>query len=649
MSRRRATSARLPAILLPALLIATFVGAPAGGARAGDDAGGRSLFATGAGNRALALGSAYAALADDASGSLWNPGGLGWVTRRELQASHTDLVGLGFGEQFAGLVVPNWRWGAAAVTFRRFGAGGIDRRDERNLRLGDEIEDSETELGLAYGHRLGAATGVGAAVKLRWQSLAGYSDAGIGLDVGLLIRPVPAWRGIGPASDLTVGLALRNLAEPALRLDQETVRDPFGARLGAALTRRLGGEGRLVLTADVERTRDMDARLQAGCELQPLALLALRAGLDHGSLTAGAAVRWNGLAVDYVFADTPLEPIHRIGISLMFGPTVAESREAALGAREAALQARLAAAFDARRLARADSLAARAQGALAAGRPDEAREILGLLRVLEPDDPRLAPAEVAALRAQAGRLMEAGDHAAAALALGRAAELVPGDAELAGELARCRAEGDRLAARSLELRGLFSRALDAFAADSLQAARERFARVVAAAPDDREAADMLRRTETAIAARTAATLAEARRSVETPRPAVGGTAPTAAAPAPRPATPPAPAPLSAQRRREIEDLYRRGLAALDAGRPREAVAYWELVWSADPAHARAAEALKREHLTLGMEAFAAGRLDEAATHWQRVLQIDPGDRRAAGYLERAREQQAGIRRILGGS
>jgi tetratricopeptide (TPR) repeat protein len=101
--------------------------------------------------------------------------------------------------------------------------------------------------------------------------------------------------------------------------------------------------------------------------------------------------------------------------------------------------------------------------------------------------------------------------------------------------------------------------------------------------------------------------------------------------------------------REAEDLYRRGLAAVRAQRSDDAIRYWELVWSSRPDYREVATCLKREYLTRGMEAFAAGRVDDATSEWQRVLRVDPDDARARGYLERARQQRARSREILGGT
>src|SRR5439155_3755922 len=83
--------------------------------------------------------------------------------------------------------------------------------------------------------------------------------------------------------------------------------------------------------------------------------------------------------------------------------------------------------------------------------------------------------------------------------------------------------------------------------------------------------------------------------------------------------------------REVEELYRRGLAASRAQRADDALRYWELVWSARPDYREVAGYLKREYLTRGMEAFAAGRLDDAMELWERVLRVDPADERARGY------------------
>jgi tetratricopeptide (TPR) repeat protein len=646
-----------------------------------DDGGGRSVFAYGAGNRALALGGAYVAVADDASAAVWNPGGLGWVERREFQASHTNLIGLGFSEQYASFVLPSWRWGVAALTFRRFGVDGIEQRDGRNVLLDDDLSDQETELVLAYGRKLGEAWSVGGAVKMQRQSLAGYAGAGYGLDLGLLCQPLKAFGGTGEgAESLTLGLAVRNAVEPGIRLDEESVPDPIALRAGLAYGHPLGG-GAVLAALDLEKTTDMNARLHAGLELRFLSYLALRGGSNDGMLAAGSGIRWRDVTLDYMYEDNPLGAVHRFGVAFAFGPTTAESRTADLAAEEAAIQDRLQHVFEARSRERVENLFADAAAARRAGRWDEALEMLGTVKVLDPTFEGIAPLEATCLRQKGLELSEQGDFSGAEVALGRALTLAPDDSLASRGLARVRAESDRRAARSAELRDLFDKALDAFATDDLLTARAGFSRVLEKDPQDPEAAAMLQRTEEAIRHRAlnfveqarilmqagqlaaadsiltrarvldgatpglteaANLLASARRAAERkPTPSATSVQQAAA-----PATPMRPV-LSPEKQREIEDLYRRGLAAREKGQVDEALRYWEFVWSADPEYQNVAAYLKREYLTRGMESFASGQLQAAMADWEKALRIDPEDQRTIGYLERAREQQAKIQKILG--
>ena len=121
-----ATRRALAFALVPALLATLF--AMTGPLYAAEDAGIRSVFAHGAGNRALAMGSAFGAIADDPSAPIWNPGGLGWLERPSFYATHTDLIGMGFGEQFGSIVLPSWRLGVFSLTVRHFGVDGIEGR-----------------------------------------------------------------------------------------------------------------------------------------------------------------------------------------------------------------------------------------------------------------------------------------------------------------------------------------------------------------------------------------------------------------------------------------------------------------------------------------------------------------------------------------
>ncbi len=689
----------------PAALAILLLIAAAGPAAAGDDGGVRSVFATGAGNRALAMGGAFAAVADDASAPLYNPAGLGLIARKELQASQTTLFGLGFEEQYAAFALPSWRWGNAGLTWRRFAVDGIEPRDARGFPGAGSLENSETELGLGYGRRLADGhLAIGGLVKLQHHALAGLSATGVGLDLGLWARPLAlAGAGGGAAGRLAVGLAVRNALEPELQLDQDPVPDPTGLRAGVAWQAVASPGWRLVLAADLEKTRGMDQRLHLGAECRVLDVLALRVGHAEERLTAGAGLSWRGLGVDYQYEDHPLDAVHRFGLGLRFGPTVAESQAAALAAAESALQERLEAAFAQRNRDRERELVGAVARALDGEQWQRALTLAGTLAVLAPGREDLP---VLTARAWSGlaREQEARDElTAAAVSWRRALAAAPDHAAARAGLDRVQAASDQRTARSREIRARFAAALDAFAREDLLTARDGFATVLELAPGDADAATMLARTEDAMTRRAAAladaavSLAQAGRFAaarenltrarrldagapgvaaavtevdrlreaaalarlqESSRPAsppqadaTAQAGPAGDAPAgdhPVAAAPAAAAPLSDERRRELDRLYRRGLAAMEAGHRTEAVRYWELVWTADPGHARVRDYLTQEYLARGMEAYAGGALRQAVAAWEQALNVDPDDARARGYLERARQQLARMEKINAG-
>ena len=657
--------------VLAALLLACFA---TGEAYAQDDGGGRSILADGAGNRALSLGGAYAGVADDASAVIWNPGGLGLVQRREFQATHTDLMGMGFNEQYASFVLPDWRWGVASLTFRRFGVGGIEGRDDRNLVTDTDLTDTETELILGYGREFGAVWSLGGALKMRKQSLAGFSDSGLGVDLGLMVRPLAAFGATGRhARDLSLGLAVRNAVEPDLRLNEEPVRDPTGVRVGGAYRWHFGREGEVLLAMDVEKTRDMNAHFHGGLEVTVVRPLALRVGTNDGRFVAGAGLYWHQTGIDYQFEDHPTGYFHRFGIALKFGKTRDESRRLSLAREEEELQQRLATAFAGQQHQRKVELLAKAQIALQDEDVAEAFNHLAMIQVIDPDAAELPVLEAEILLLQATEQAAAGDHAAAMVSLSRADGLNPDDPRAAAMLERFRAASDLETRRTAEIRELLDGALEAFAAGDVETARDGFQQVLGLAPDDKEAQAMLAATELAIASRVEGHLAQVRILTNAKQfdrahgelaaargldPEASGlaaaagylsdrkareltTAPSATAPAVASA---AGAPgLTAQQQREMDDLYRRGLDAMAADQHAQATHFWELVWSMDPDYENVTENLAQNYLARGMESFVAGDLPEAVTKWEAAVRVDPTDPKALGYLQRAREQTERMR------
>ena len=352
---------------------------------AADDGGTRSVFAAGAGNRALGMGGAFAGVADDPSAMVWNAGGLGRLERLELQATHAEYGDVGSREDYLSFAIPDWRWGTLGLSMHYYGIDGVESRDGGNLLLGN-LSDSEIEVALGFGRPISSALSIGAAVKLQRQSLAGFSGSGLGADLGVLGRAPTSLRSRAAWADrLTWGLSLRNAIQPAIRLDRESVRDPSVVRAGLAYEQPTFGGRPAVVALDLEKSPGVGTRLHAGIDVRIHPLLGIRAGMSAGRLTAGMGVAWRDFRVEYAFADGDLSSIHRVGISRVLGRTVAQRREAALKARDAAIQASLDEAFQKRQTEQLEDLFARVRSAQAEGNHERALELLGTIAILDPN------------------------------------------------------------------------------------------------------------------------------------------------------------------------------------------------------------------------------------------------------------------------
>ena len=660
----------LPALALLALLLGAHFVAPATAVHAAEDGGTVSVFSQGSNSRALAQGGAVLTRFDDPSAWMWNPAGIGLVTRMSLQLEQASPTVFDYRESSGGFVLPSWRFGAFAMGYRQFGVDGIDSRDSRNAVIATELSDRQSEFSLGYGHAFAGRGSVGAVLRARRHELAGRSANAFAADVGVLFLPGTM---LAPdrdwARDLSIALVSHNLLQPSIRLDLEDVADPRATRFGVGYTLNMRGGRPARIEVDLDATEGRSARLRTGIEFSAHRMLDLRFGTVGGSFTSGTGLHLRHLELDYAFEAGPANSAHRVGLGMRFGQSVDDSRASEERKRDEELDARLAKAFEARRASRLEELLQEARNAHANENPAAALEALGTARALEPNDPRIPVLEAAYLLEQATHTEKAGDLDQAIVLYTRSAELAMADSVAAKGADRCRALSAQNAARSETLQNRYASALRFFASGDLMAARRELALVVAARPDDAEAQRMLATVDRSIDVAVDQALAQASRLLrvnaydesqhwldearalqpDSPRISAANAAlararqlaradalpkPAAAVSARRPRE------LSASERAEVEKLWRQGQAAMQAGRADEAVRYWELVRSKDTAHARAGAALKREYLNRGMDSFAAGRLPEAIAQWESALRIDPSDDRARAYLARAQEHLA---------
>lgn len=283
------------------------------------DAGGtESPFALGMGARALGLGKAYTAVADDATALYWNPAGLAHVRQMELAACHVFL-NEGTTYDVLGYVHPVYGFGTLGLAGMNIQTGGIERRDDHDYLLGTFGYRQSQGL-LSLGRELFPGLGAGFSLKAEQMVLDTYQGTGVGLDLGFLYNP---------AGVLSFGLVLQNILPPEFRF-VEPVSLPMDVRLGGAFRCSLDGEGnhRLLASAEVEKGASNLLLLHGGLEYALYRTLALRAGWDRDRISGGAGVVFMGIGLDYALTYQETSGyLHIASLNWRFGLPVDEAEQ----------------------------------------------------------------------------------------------------------------------------------------------------------------------------------------------------------------------------------------------------------------------------------------------------------------------------------
>jgi len=312
----------------------------------------------GGGARALAMGGAFTAVADDPSAAFWNPAGLVGTEGRNLLLMHSERFGDLIDRDYMAYAQPvDWSLlggedGALAISVIRLGiddipltdhlfgdldVNGDDIVDEDELQglftLQDQIRfvsDSELAMFVSYAERKGDWK-VGGSLKFIRQSVGDDSSLGIGVDLGLL-RP-GVWR------NLDFGLKLQDATTTYLswstgknEVIAPTVIPAFAYRIplpawSARITLATSAETRFENRQDADQyhTGAISTNIHFGGELALQEKVFLRGGFDSGwaldDITMGAGFRLAMLTIDYAYAGDVLnidEETHRVSITAHF-------------------------------------------------------------------------------------------------------------------------------------------------------------------------------------------------------------------------------------------------------------------------------------------------------------------------------------------
>jgi tetratricopeptide (TPR) repeat protein len=291
-------------------------------------AGTRSLFDLGFGARAMGMGNAFTALADDPTAVYWNPAGLDYIYQQSVTLFHASLY-YGTSYDFLGYAYPTLDLGTFAVGIARFGTGGVQQTGND---IGQEFIGTfsyEVYQGyFSYGIKLPWNVAGGISIKVQrsaWSGLVGYGrtvGVGVGMDLGFLYRPAFS---LSPyLRDWSFGINFENLFPPQIQEGGETDILPRVFRFGIMRKIPFFGEGNsLNVLLDLDKSTDTDLAVNFGTEYSFMDMGRVRLGYGYSGIAFGAGVQYKMFQVDYAYgnpsSDGLLDPIHRVSLTVNFG------------------------------------------------------------------------------------------------------------------------------------------------------------------------------------------------------------------------------------------------------------------------------------------------------------------------------------------
>lgn len=247
------------------------------------------------GARALGMGGAFVAVADDATSLYWNPAGMARLSRYEVVLVHSDWIAdLSF--DFVGIVFPLKGAGALGVQTTMLSMGEME---VTNVKYQDGtglfFDASDLAMGISYALALTDRFAIGFTGKYIQQKIWHESAEGFALDIGTLYTT--------PFHDMRIAMAISNFGtdmqmqgkdmlvfydpdpnkggnndEIMAELRTEKWPLPLSLRVGAAMELIDQRDHVLTVAISAQHPNDNTESVNLGAEYWHKKLLALRAG-----------------------------------------------------------------------------------------------------------------------------------------------------------------------------------------------------------------------------------------------------------------------------------------------------------------------------------------------------------------------------------
>jgi hypothetical protein len=281
----------------------------------------------GVGGRALAMGEAYTAIANDASAIFWNPAGIGNIKNGDVFAGYSkwpadiNLYSFAAAKRYE---LPYFGTSSLGLAGTLLNTGLMNRTTEfdQDGEVSGTFPYEDYWFGLSYAKYLTDRFCFGATVKYVHEQIDDFKVNSWAVDIGSYYET--------GFKTIRIGLAILNFG-PDVHFkvpNAKAVPLPLTFRGGIAMDVLQNDISKATLVAELAHPPDNNERYQFGGEYWLKEMIAIRAGyklnMDEGGFTAGAGFKWPftssaSFSVDYAYNDWGrLKAVHRVSTSLSF-------------------------------------------------------------------------------------------------------------------------------------------------------------------------------------------------------------------------------------------------------------------------------------------------------------------------------------------
>ena len=302
----------------------------------------------GVGARAMAMGGAYGAVANDASALYWNPAGIAWVNSVQCELMHNKWL-VDTYHDFVGVVmpVPSLR-SSFGLSYCSLGYGEEQVRTvERPEGTGETFTGRDVAVALSYGIAFTDRFSFGISGKYISQRIWSETGSAMAVDIGVFYNTMLKGLRIGACvSNFGTkiemrGRHIRTIVDPdegVENYDRVPVNYKTGQfslpllfRVGISYERQLGQFGQVLLATDVNHPSFATESINLGMEYGFANMFYLRAGYENlferdniNGLTLGGGLEYYrrgrmGFRIDYAWADWGVfDNAQRFSLGLIF-------------------------------------------------------------------------------------------------------------------------------------------------------------------------------------------------------------------------------------------------------------------------------------------------------------------------------------------